>query len=360
MAGDSKPKVVKRTAVAPPIRVRKLINKMTFKDPIIEFYARAIVEMQKLPLDNPLSWRYQAAIHDYPRVVRATAGSETDAEFRARRSSDPNAILSEAVPSTTDQIRFWRQCQHTSWFFLPWHRMYLHHFEQIVLSHVIELKGPADWALPYWNYALPDADAGHLPEPFRLPTMPGPGGSSSPNPLFILQRDPDAMAGRNFADANRRDAALTCLDESQFEPNGASQGFGGPPRRNHPLGGLGGSVESSPHNGMHGSIAGRDGFMGGGVTAPLDPIFWIHHCNIDRLWRAWQRKKSTVPANPAAPPFTEPTRTEWADQAEGVRLRPNPFSFNSATGAIVDMFSKEVLDTKRVPFEYIYDDEPTP
>jgi tyrosinase len=27
--------------------------------------------------------------------------------------------------------------------------------------------------------------------------------------------------------------------------------------------------------------------MGAFATAALDPIFWLHHCNIDRLWEAW-------------------------------------------------------------------------
>lgn len=26
-----------------------------------------------------------------------------------------------------------------------------------------------------------------------------------------------------------------------------------------------------------------------GATSPNDPIFWLHHCNVDRLWARWQR-----------------------------------------------------------------------
>ncbi|MBI2686251.1 MAG: tyrosinase family protein [Acidobacteria bacterium] len=325
---------------------------MTFKDPIIEFYAKAILEMQKLDLNNPLSWRYQSAIHDYPALpARGSGGKEADDAFARRRDIDPNAVQHEAVPSTADQDKFWRQCQHTSWFFLSWHRMYLHHFEKIIISHVTKLKGPADWALPYWNYALSDAD-GHLPEPFRLDKMP----DGTPNPLFITQRSPNANAGTDFADATRRDAALNSLNESSFEPVGASRGFGGPKARNHPITGPGGTVEVSPHNGMHGSIAGpsrpdpafpssparssRPGFMNSPVTAPLDPIFWLHHCNIDRLWRAWQRKGNT-----------ETKDSAWTGEV---------FSFHDSTGAAIDMKSPEVIDTKPAPLAYIYDDEPTP
>jgi tyrosinase len=24
------------------------------------------------------------------------------------------------------------------------------------------------------------------------------------------------------------------------------------------------------------------------LTAPTDPVFWMHHCEIDRIWAAWQ------------------------------------------------------------------------
>jgi tyrosinase len=26
----------------------------------------------------------------------------------------------------------------------------------------------------------------------------------------------------------------------------------------------------------------------GGITSPTDPIFWLHHANVDRLWSAWE------------------------------------------------------------------------
>ena len=30
------------------------------------------------------------------------------------------------------------------------------------------------------------------------------------------------------------------------------------------------------------------GSMGGIPTAPTDPIFWMHHAEIDRIWAEWQ------------------------------------------------------------------------
>jgi Common central domain of tyrosinase len=42
------------------------------------------------------------------------------------------------------------------------------------------------------------------------------------------------------------------------------------------------------HNGMHGWIGGPSGQMSQPAYSPSDPIFYLHHCNIDRLWAMWQ------------------------------------------------------------------------
>lgn len=58
------------------------------------------------------------------------------------------------------------------------------------------------------------------------------------------------------------------------------------------------------HNGVHTWVGGDDQlvsptFIGGPMAFPPvavnDPAFWLHHCNIDRLWSTWQQR------NPAAP-----------------------------------------------------------
>jgi hypothetical protein len=42
-------------------------------------------------------------------------------------------------------------------------------------------------------------------------------------------------------------------------------------------------LESGPHGIVHVTIGGDMSDMG----SPNDPIFWLHHCNIDRLWAWW-------------------------------------------------------------------------
>jgi tyrosinase len=95
--------------------------------PTLLHYARAVARLQTLDVGNfadPRSWRHLAAIHG------AAAGGWP-----------PGAR--------------WNECEHGSWYFLPWHRVYLHHFEKIVRQAVIDSGGPSNWALPYWNYSDP-------------------------------------------------------------------------------------------------------------------------------------------------------------------------------------------------------------
>ncbi|KAI1662546.1 Di-copper centre-containing protein [Daldinia decipiens] len=46
----------------------------------------------------------------------------------------------------------------------------------------------------------------------------------------------------------------------------------------------------SVHSGGHLGIGGMLGDMANTWSSTVDPIFWVHHCAIDRLWDIWQRK----------------------------------------------------------------------
>jgi tyrosinase len=55
------------------------------------------------------------------------------------------------------------------------------------------------------------------------------------------------------------------------------------------------------HNNVHRAVGGQDG--GGtmaGPNSPADPVFFLHHANIDRLWAQWQKApQSADPPNPS-------------------------------------------------------------
>jgi len=298
------------------VRTRKDVWKLATWDPILKWYAAAIAEMQRRPISDPRSWRYQAAIHDYVM------------------GRDPNEQQGEALPGAAERRRFWAQCQHFSWFFLPWHRMYLLHFERIVADAVVSVGGPAGWALPYWNYSdTTNANARRIPPAFREERTP----TGEPNPLLIDLRNPGCNIGDIIADPDEVDLEPALTERNFSGPGGGGgTGFGGPRTGFNHGQGQGGVLEGTPHGSMHVAVG---GWMGRFNTAGLDPLFWLHHANIDRLWSVW-RARDAVNVNP--------TDARWLT---GVR-----FEFHDAAGNIVVHTSKQVVETTAVALGYQYED----
>ena len=238
--------------------VRTDVWSLAADDPIITAYADAVAAMQKKPATDPTSWAYQAAIH----------GSHA----------------ASPLPQ-------WNQCRHGSWFFVSWHRMFLYYFERIVRAQVITNGGPATWALPYWNY-----DGGGtrntLPPAFRNAKRP----DGSPNPLFVAQRNPGINTGAGLPSTITSPAFA--LSRTTF--TGASEFGGGVASALGQFWSQTGRLEQTPHNDIHVTIG---GLMGDPDTAAQDPIFWLHHCNIDRLWWLWQQN------------HTNPSDAPWANQS---------------------------------------------
>ncbi|WP_177188118.1 hemopexin repeat-containing protein [Rhodococcus maanshanensis] len=261
-------------------------------DPITLAYANAVKALQARAPSDPRSWTYLAAVH----------GSSA--------SVPPGAV--------------WNQCQHGSWFFLPWHRMYLYYFERIVRAEVIAQGGPHDWALPFWNYENPGHAA--LPPAFRDPTMP----DGTANPLFVTQRSAGMNMGAQLPQSVTTSAAALAFDA--FTPPPAPAFGGGKTGPQHFFGAHG-ELEFTPHNDVHGMIG---GWMGNPNQAALDPIFWLHHSNIDRLWSIWIDQGGGR---------ANPPDTQW---------RTTPFVLHDETAAQVRSTASAVLDT-RSQLRYVYE-----
>lgn len=230
----------------------------------LHHYALAMRELDELPITQPTSWRFLAAIHGFDRGGWVSSG------VIANTDSVPDAL--------TQDDSFGNQCAHGSWYFLPWHRGYLHAFEAIVASKVKELTGE-DWALPYWNYFdNENPNALEVPEVFLAETLP----DKTPNPLSRYPR------GSGFTRLPRPNARfnLDSMSENDFQIGitGTLGLGGGVDDSLIQFDGSAGDLELNPHNSVHGLVG---GFMGNALYAGLDPLFWLHHCNIDRMWEAW-------------------------------------------------------------------------
>jgi|GEM_PF-220387 len=198
------------------VRVRRSVSTLDPNGPELTAYRTAVTRMRALPANDRRSWLAQANIH---------------------RNS----------------------CPHNNWYFLPWHRAYLHRFEQICA----EMSGVADFALPYWDWSTTPS----IPSAFW-----GNGNPLNHSPRAISQGGEYDQGSIGLAVVNRI-LATTDTEVFMSSPSTGQQVPGGT-----------GQFEGSPHNHIHGRTGGD---MGGTATAALDPIFWLHHANVDRLWAAW-------------------------------------------------------------------------
>ena len=230
-------------------------------------YAFAMRELDKLPISDRNSWKFLGAIHGFDQRlwIRASLLKQTD-----------------PIPQDLTNKTYGNQCLHGSWYFLSWHRGYLSAFEAIVAAKVKDLTGDG-WALPYWNYLDSDnPNARRVPDAFLADTLP----DGAPNPLKKYPRRP----GLTVLQPGPRDAfSLDAVDEDDFVvgKNGRI-GFGGGiiDAFAHNASSTG-DLENNPHNTVHRLVGGDNGFMSYQELAGLDPLFWLHHCNIDRIWEAW-------------------------------------------------------------------------
>jgi hypothetical protein len=286
------------------------LQSTTTFDAITIAFAKAIQVMQARPASDPTSWTYQAAIH---------------------------ATFATPPPGAS-----WNDCQHQSWFFLPWHRMYLFFFERVVRKAVTDAGGPADFALPYWNYDTP-FPGNTLPPAFRTPTLP----DGTANPLFVPspRRSAGLMSGGQVpatATSSTNAMSMTNFSSLPLLPS-----FGGGRVGPAHFGGALGALESTPHNVMHPTIGGppagecQGGLMTDPRCAALDPIFWLHHANIDRLWNRWLALGGGR---------ANPSEAAWRTQV---------FVFHDETGAQVTLSGADVVDSAG-QLDYAYDDEPVP
>jgi hypothetical protein len=296
------------------LRVRRSIGDLIRENgPIVESYRRAVDVMMQRDVTDKTSWWFQANIHDLP--------------------DDDLAKLRSLAP-------YWRQCPHKNYHFLSWHRAYLHFFERIVRK----ASGDPNFTLPYWAYE--DPQQATLPVAF-LPDNDEIGKDATTPALS--RRNPLARANR-LEHVDRRWIGLgsvasdvsvaMALDRFATDDKlDALKVFGGVRAAGLRDEQAAGAVEATPHNLVHKTI-GLQGDMGSPDTAARDPIFWLHHANIDRLWAKW-----TDPARGRIPPVDDEV---WMK---------TKFTFVDEDGRDRVMTGEEVLDTQ-FQLGYRYDDDP--
>jgi tyrosinase len=294
--------------IAQPIRRYNVNTTDALGKASVRAYREAVAVLKGRKDHDPGSWIWWANIHGYP-------GQRSDPEGEYGRVFPAAGIPGVSGPERQRLVRLaretWRQCPHGSEIFLPWHRVYLHAFERLLQA----ATGESTLAIPYWDWT----HQRELPVVFSEPI----GGSPANNPLFESSRN----YGRNAPGEQRivfRDnevsveflAEPTLDDRLEDVPAGLEVGFS-------PF------LEGGPHGGVH---VGVGGLMGGVERAARDPVFWLHHANVDRLWESWARLPGH--ANPQSP-----RATAWLNQEH---------KFPQPDGSVKGLTTQQVLVAARI------------
>jgi tyrosinase len=261
--------------------VRRNVHTLEAGSTVLDSYANAVAAMKLLPQDDPLSWAYQANIHEM-------------------WTSPP-----PPEPPPTSELDGWTTCEHFTQFFWPWHRMYLYWFERIIRS----MSGDDAFALPYWDYSDPTWRV--LPAPFR----------DSTSSLYTDQRN-FGLNTETPPGTGDEPTFSYCPGLNQSSFNSAAD-----------------SIEDNPHGGVHIWVG---GWMGDFPTAGRDPIFWLHHANIDRLWESWMALGGT-----------NPTNTAWRER-DANSVNGREYNFFDETGTKVDTVRvvEQVLNISELGYSY--------
>lgn len=195
---------------------------------------------------------------------------------------------------------------HFGWFFLPWHRAYL----TIIERHFQAAVNEPQLALPYWNwYQNRGIPAIYL---------------GSDNPLSDPTRSP------NGSEMQDDDFGSDLTEKELIDPDDFGDfGGDGPPGV-----GSGGDLENGPHVGGHVFVGGNMSRFG---TAALDPLFFAHHGNIDRLWEVWRNAdQNGTRKEPGAD-------SGWDDRSH---------AFVGADGSMVEWVPSATVNTEDMGFKY--------
>lgn len=160
--------------------------------------------------------------------------------------------------------------------FLPWHRAYL-----LDLERELQALDPSI-SLPYWRFDRPAPNIFTL-EFLGVSDANGTVQFSSTNPLQFWRTDGVQGVDR-LPLFNTNTAPPGLFTEAQTLALGNQyRAF-----RN---------MEFNPHGDAHTSF---DGPIDSVPTAARDPLFFLLHCNVDRLWAKWQRQFGRFNAAQAA------------------------------------------------------------
>ncbi|KAH9267640.1 hypothetical protein BASA83_009857 [Batrachochytrium salamandrivorans] len=171
---------------------------------------------------------------------------------------------------------------HRSPNFLPWHRAFLYAVE---LALINECGYPG--TLPYWDWSV-DSQSPELSAVWDSDAFGGDGDitteerciTTGPFVNFTSTFNQRGCISRTLGEGFT-DLVAFYTPELIFQLIAAGSSYRQFSR----------SLEIGPHDNLHSGIGGTMNFL---AVSANDPIFVLHHANVDRIWRRWQLRNPSL------------------------------------------------------------------
>ncbi|MCJ1331076.1 hypothetical protein MMC10_007763 [Thelotrema lepadinum] len=257
-----------------PMRLE--INQFSYAGPAWDLYVLALRQFQSTSQSGQLSYYEISGIHGYPNGPW------------------------DGVTGNGGGVGY---CTHGSVLFPVWHRPYLALFENLLWNYAQDIaaqysstqratyqSAAVTMRIPYWDWSTNSTMPDVATSP-KLSINTPQGRQNVDNPLYNYTFHP--LVPSDLPDEQMSNAALNnaasywhdntfLLFSSEPSYQAFSNVYGGAPTGN--------TIENI-HGGIHNYVGGASPNLGHMTLlwySAMDPIFWLHHANVDRVTAIWQ------------------------------------------------------------------------
>ena len=253
-------------------------------------------------------------------------------------------------------------CKHSVYAFIAWHTPYVYQFELLLNKH--NKSSNTDYiTLPWLDLTDFTVDFTFMNDP-EITIFYDRKQITTENPLagayYYVDGKRERTTREGFltpTNAKQRIQLNTVkkqLNDTLYATN--YERFSSNPSKN-PLGIIVNYVPlESPHNSLHDIIGGESGNMSSINISAFDPIFWLHHCNMDRHYYSWTYMKTDHFKNPLYPElmtddtYHHPCAPFFKEYVYATDFRYYRWGWQNNTDKYMSVY--DVLDLKRYPYRY--------
>jgi hypothetical protein len=254
-------------------------------------------------------------------------------------------------------------CKHSVYSFIAWHAPYVYQFE-LLLNKYNKSSNQDYITLPWLDLTDFNVDFSFLNDP-EITIFYDKKQITTENPLAGAYYYVDGVRTRTtrggyFTPTTKKqrmtlNTVKKQLNNALYAPN--YEQFSSVPTRKKPSNIVVDYVPlETPHNSLHDIIGGMNGNMANIDIAAFDPIFWLHHCNMDRHYYTWTHrvtdgfKKSIYPDLMTEVVYSEPCAPFFKDYVYADDPSGYNWGWRNGTGEYAKV--GDILQIDRFPYTY--------